>query len=114
MTDTTGRSPDQGYTLIEMLMVVVILGVLGSVVAISLHGMSTEAAGTGCKADDHQLSVAAESFFAQTGADQIPETGAGHDRFEATLVAEGFLRAPSTFHDLDANGVVTPEEHSSC
>jgi hypothetical protein len=37
-----------------------------------------------------------------------------HDRFERTLVAEGLLRSPSQFHDLDAAGVVTPQAGSTC
>jgi len=113
ITDTNGPA-DQGYTLIEMLMVVVILGVLGSVVALSLHGVTTQAAETGCQADRHQLFVATEAYFAQTGARQIPATGVDHDRFERTLVDGGFLRAPSDFHDLDADGAVIFPENSSC
>jgi prepilin-type N-terminal cleavage/methylation domain-containing protein len=108
MATRTNPPSDVGYTLIEMLIVVVILGVLGSVVALSLHGLTSEAAGTGCQADRHQLSVAAEAYFAQTGADQIAGAGVDHDRFERTLANGGFLRTPSTYHDLDADGVVTP------
>lgn len=105
---------DVGYTLIELLFVVLILGILTGAVIFTVTGMTAQAAETGCLADRRQLHVSAESFFAQRDADLIPATGAHHDRFEQTLVDEGFLRAPSTFHDLDANGVVTPEENPSC
>lgn len=105
---------DAGYTLIELLIVVLILGILGSVVVLSLGGLSTEAADTGCQADRRQLHVAAEAYFAQTGADQIPATGSDHDRFERSLVDGGFLRSPSTLHDVDTDGDVTPQENSSC
>lgn len=105
---------DHGYTLIEMIVVVVVLGVLGTVAVMSVTGLTTEAADTGCDADRHQLSIAVEAYFAQTGAGQIAETGTDHDRFEHTLVDGGFLRSVSTNHDLDADGIVTPQENSSC
>ena len=109
----TGKR-DSGYTLIELLIVVLILGIIGSVVVLSLSGLSTEAADTGCQADRHQLHIAAEAYFAQTGADQIPATGSDHDRFERTLADGEFLRSPSTMHDVDTDGHVTPQENSSC
>jgi prepilin-type N-terminal cleavage/methylation domain-containing protein len=105
---------DAGFTLIEMLIVILIMGVLGAVAAVSVVGITTEAAGTGCQADRHQLHVAAEAYVAQTGADQIPSTGTGNDRVEQTLVDGGFLRSSSTYHDIDANGIVTPQENSPC
>ena len=105
---------DNGYTLIEMILVVVILGILTGAAIFAVTGMSAQAAETGCRADRQQLHVSAESFFAQRQADLIPATGADHDRFEQTLVDEGFMRAPSTFHDLDATGAVTPQENTSC
>lgn len=114
---TTGHNPsapDAGLTLIEMIIVIAILGVLGTVVAVSVVGITTEAAGTGCQADQHQLHVAAEAYIAQTGAGEIPSTGVGNDRIEQTLVDGGFLRSPSTYHDIDADGIVTPQENSPC
>lgn len=103
---------DHGYTLVELLLVVTILGVLGSVVWLGVAGMTTEAAGTGCRADRHQLHVAAESFFAQTRLDSIPGTGTGGDRYERTLVERGFLRSTSIQHDLAADGALTTEDPS--
>ena len=105
---------DGGYTLVELILVVLILGVLTSVVVIVVSGMSTEAAETGCDADQRQLHVAAEAFFAQTGLDQIAATGATADRHELTLVDAGFLRGASNYHDLDADGIVTTQEESPC
>ena len=105
---------DHGFTLIEMLLVVMILGVLGTVVVTSLGGLSTEAADTGCHADRHQLETAFEAFVAQTGVHQLAATGTEHDRFERTLVEGGLLHSPSTFHDLDDQGVVIAEENSPC
>ena len=108
---------DGGYTLIELLMVVLILGVLLGAVILTVGGMTTEAAETGCDADRRQLDVAVGAYQAQTGNDTIAPTPAGgtdHDRYERTLVEGGFLRSGSEFHDVDAAGTVTPQEGSSC
>lgn len=109
--DTTHR--DQGYTLIELLCVILLLGVLGSIAVLTLTGVTSEAADTGCRADRRQLHVATEAFFAQTSHDLIPPTGADHDRYERTLVTQGLLDRTSTHHDLTAEGAVT-QEHPSC
>ena len=105
---------DAGFTLIEMIILIAILGVLGAVTAALFGGITSEAAGTGCEADRQLLQVAAEAYIAQTRADQIPATGGGSDRFEQTLVVGGFLRSPSTYHDIDADGIVTAQENSPC
>ena len=111
--EPTTTPGDRGYTLVELLLVVVILGVLGSVVWLGVTGMTTEAADTGCRADRYQLHVSAEAFFAQTGHDHIPATGSDHDRYERTLVDDGFLTRISAYHDLTADGALT-QEHPSC
>ena len=105
---------DAGFTLTELLIVLVILGVLGTVVVMALGGMSTNAADVGCKADRHVVHTAAESFFAQTGADTIAATGTDHDRYEQTLVDGEFLGSTSAMHDVDPDGVVTAQVGSSC
>ena len=105
---------DNGYTLIELIFVVVILGIIAGTASFAVTGMTAQAADTGCEADRRQLHVSAESFFAQRRAVLIPSTGTDHDRFEQTLVDGGFMRAPSTFHDLDATGAITPQENTSC
>ena len=112
--DEQAETCDTGYTLIELIMVLAILGILGTVGVLAVTGLSTEAAETGCLADRNQLSTATEAYFAQTGADQIPETGVDHDRFERSLIDGGFLRSPSTMHDVDTDGVITAQENSSC
>ena len=114
LPDRRVTAVDRGFTLIEMLVVIVILGIMASVTALSVSGLSTEAADTSCHADRQQLGISAEAYFAQTGAGQISETGTDHDRFERTLVEAGFLHSVSSNHDLDADGVISREVDSPC
>lgn len=107
-------TPGDGYTLIELLLVLVMLGAMVSVVVIAVSGMRTEAAETSCDADRRQLAVAAETYFAERGHVTVPPTGLGHDRHERTLVDVGLLRQHSAFHDLAADGTITRGVDSPC
>ena len=104
MRDTTN---DQGFSLIELLLVIVILGVLATVVALSVGGMTSDAEETACLTDQRLLEKASEAYFAQTPAETIPATGDPNtvpDAYEQTLVDAEFLRGPSQYFDLDEHG----------
>ena len=105
---------DAGFTRIEMMVVLMVLGILVSVVLIGVGGMRTAAADTACQTDRNELDFATEVYFAQLGGHTLPQTGQDNDRYERTLVHGGFLRAPSTYHNLDAAGAVNAQEGSPC
>jgi len=105
---------DQGFSLIELIVVVMILGIMASAVVVAVSGMRADAADSRCAADRRTLAVAAEAYLAEYSTDPLPASGIGHDRFERRLVDTGFLRAVSTIHDIDAAGVVQPEGTSPC
>lgn len=113
-TSTGVATGDEGFTLIELVLVVLILGLLTSVVVIAVGGIRADAAESGCAADHRTLAVAAEAHRAQYRGIPIPATGTDHDRFERTLVDAGLLRAVSVIHDLDAGGSIHPEGNSPC
>lgn len=100
----TRKYQDDGFTLIELLMVVLVLGILSTVVAASVGGFASAADDSACAADANILATATEAFFADHDISVIPASGTSADRFEATLVAEGFLRMSSDFYDLDGTG----------
>ncbi len=105
---------DRGYTVLELIIVVLVIGLLASVVVAAVGGMRADAAESSCAADRRTLAVAAEAYHAEHGTDPITAMGVDHDRFERTLVAAGLLVAASSSHDLDADGVVRPEGNSPC
>jgi prepilin-type N-terminal cleavage/methylation domain-containing protein len=105
---------DSGYTLLELMFVVVILGIITTVAVLSVGGIVTEAAGTACESDARQLAVSIEAYFAQNDSDTVPVVGTDDDRYEQGLVSAGFIRSVSELHNIDANGEITVQAGSSC
>ena len=105
---------DEGFSLIELLLVIVVLGILATVVVAAVGGFTEEAQDAGCKSDAHILYTSTEAFFAQRDLGTIPAADGSPDGYEKTLVAEGFLRAPSKFYDIDTTGQLVQASGSLC
>ena len=105
---------DDGFTLVEMLIVIVVLGILATVVVVSVRGITNRGEDATCDADIHSLSNAAEAYFAKHGGVSIPPDGVDADAVERTLANDGLLREPSELYDLDSDGVVLVSPSSRC
>jgi prepilin-type N-terminal cleavage/methylation domain-containing protein len=95
------RSNEDGFTLVELLIVVVILGVLSGIVVFAVSAFNNDGVTAACKADMKNVEIADEAYFAKTGA---------HAADTAALVTAGYLKeAPnSTKYTVTvAGGVVT-------
>jgi general secretion pathway protein G len=110
----TKQRGDQGFTLIELLLVIVVIGILATIVVASVKGVTDDTQQTSCDSDAHVLHTAGEAYFAQRTSTTIAPIGSGPDRFEQGLVNEGFLREPSKYFDLDADGGLQPASGSPC
>ena len=110
----TKQHPDSGFTLIEVLLVIVILGLLASVVVASVGGIKATAEETGCDAGRRVLYTAVESFFAQRSLDLIPAADTSPNRYELTLVDAQVLRGTSDLYDLDDRGELIVADGSPC
>ena len=100
-------SADEGFSLIELLVVILILGILTAVVVFAVGGISDEGEDNACQAGARTLEVAVESYFARHGDGTIPETPSGStddERYEQTLVAEGLIRGASEYWDVSETG----------
>jgi prepilin-type N-terminal cleavage/methylation domain-containing protein len=70
---TTKR--DKGFTLVELLIVIVILGILATVTVFAVRGITDKGQTSACNTDQKTLQTASEAFFANVGGTVIP-TGA--------------------------------------
>jgi general secretion pathway protein G len=90
---------DRGFSLVEILIVVVILGVLATVSVFAVRGITDRGEDSAVSADEQVLVTAQETFHARNGRYAT----------EDELVAAGVLRGASTLHDivLNADGTYT-------
>jgi general secretion pathway protein G len=58
---------DEGFTLIELMIVIVILGVLAGIVIFAVGGITDNGNVAACKSDVKTVSVAVEAFKAKNG-----------------------------------------------
>ena len=89
---------DKGFTLVELLIVIVILGILATVTVFAVRGITDQGQASACAADQKTLEVAVEAWYALKGA---------VDPTETDLVTGGLIRAASTTFDVGAGGTVT-------
>ena len=92
---------DKGFTLVELLIVIVILGILATVTVFAVRGITDQGQTSACEADQKTLQVALEAYYAQEGK------VAGYVATEADLTAAGLLAAESGNFDISA-GLLWP------
>jgi len=99
MSIRTVRQRDRGFTLVELLIVIVILGVLAAVTVFAVRGVTNRGSVNACAADKNTIQVAVEAYHAQNDADATSMN---------MLVSGGFLKSVSSNYTLDASGNVVP------
>ena len=119
----TSSTKDKGFTLVELLIVIVILGILATVTVFAVRGITTRGQSSACQADRNTLETAAEAWFANNAASVIPNATAQNvtdmaalspavlitQSPEGKLVVDGLMRSQSPNYILTTNGGVTPE-----
>jgi prepilin-type N-terminal cleavage/methylation domain-containing protein len=61
----TSKRKDKGFTLVELLIVIVILGILATVTVFAVRGITDQGQKSSCDTDKVTLQTAVETFFAQ-------------------------------------------------
>jgi general secretion pathway protein G len=90
------RRNQDGFTLVELLIVIVILGILAGIVVFAVNGITDRGVKSACKTDAQTVQVASEAYYAQNSAWALSINTAG-DPVTQTLVGSGLLaKAPST------------------
>jgi prepilin-type N-terminal cleavage/methylation domain-containing protein len=92
------QSQEEGFTLVELLVVIVILGILAAIVVLAVGGI-TDKGEKSAKATDKQTLIAAEeAYFAKQGVDKAVYAA------ESVLVTDKMLREPgSEKHNICLN-----------
>lgn len=81
------RREEEGFTLIEMLIVVIILGILAAVVIFGVSAFRDDSVKNACRTDAKSVETAAQAYKAKKNATPTM----------ATLTTDGYLKAaPNT------------------
>ena len=107
------RDGDKGFTLVELLIVIVILGVLAGIVVFSVRFIDNHGENAACKTDLRDVQSAVEAYYSKFG--QYPPAGIGSEadigtpNADDSLIGAGVLRdAPRPGNwSIDGNGIVT-------
>jgi prepilin-type N-terminal cleavage/methylation domain-containing protein len=62
------KNQDKGFTLVELLIVIVILGILATVTVFAVRGITDKGKQNSCAVEKKTIETAIESYYAQTGA----------------------------------------------
>ncbi|BAN00509.1 hypothetical protein YM304_01950 [Ilumatobacter coccineus YM16-304] len=115
VTPAVKRAPfDRGFSLVEMLIVIVVLGILATVAVFAVRGTTSNAESQACQSELKSLNTMVEAHFVRTGERTIAPTGVTDDRFEITLVDAQIMRSVSANYHIDADGEVTPVAGTIC
>ena len=107
---------DKGFTLVELLIVIVILGILATVTVFAVRGITDRGQENACAVDQRTLSTSIEAFYAQEQRDPIDQseltTGPYADPTDTSLGrvagAEPVLKdAPSNFTFVAKGGATS-------
>jgi prepilin-type N-terminal cleavage/methylation domain-containing protein len=99
---------DHGFTLVELLVVVVIMGVLSTVSVFAVRGISDRGQQSACDSDKRVLEVAVETWFAD---ESLATSGT---LSEQGLVDAELLRSLSPLYDVGSDGSVTATVDGAC
>ena len=108
------RGSDAGFTLVELLVVLVVLGILATVVVFAVRGLVDESEVAVCDSEHQVVGRAVEAWFAKNQSVTVTATGIGPDRYERTLVEAGLIRSTSTMLDVLDDGSLSPAAGSQC
>lgn len=106
------RRGQAGFTLVELLVVVVILGILSAVVVFAVRGSGDRGKEAAVATDQRIVRTALEVYCAQKGSYPVDPDGPDKDATD-TLHDEGFLSSPSKYNTV-ATGNSPEYQEGNC
>jgi prepilin-type N-terminal cleavage/methylation domain-containing protein len=107
----TGRgrhAGDHGFTLIEILIAIVLVGILSAVAVLGIGGLLGKAKASACAAERDSLTTAVTAYFAVNNTDTIPsDVGTGVTPMDTIRLA-GLINENSKMYAIEPDGALTP------
>jgi general secretion pathway protein G len=101
------NTAQKGFTLVELLVVITVLGILAAVVVFSVSGITDKGQTSACKTDSSEVRTAVAAYQAKNNATDQPTM--------AQLVTGGFLQQASTEYSITyPSGTLTLTGLSNC
>jgi general secretion pathway protein G len=89
---------ERGFTLVELLIVIVILGILAGIVVFAVGNLTSSAQSNACAQEKSTIVTADEAYKAQNNSTYTDTAG---------LVSAGLLKSTPTYYAIDASGTVS-------
>lgn len=91
---------EQGFTLVELLIVIVILGILAGIVVFAVGNLTSNAKTNSCSTEKSTISTALEAYKAQNGAYPAAMSN-------LTSGANALLKTTPAGYTIDGSGNIT-------
>ena len=108
MSAQAGTRQDQGFSLVELLIVIVVLGILAAITTLAVSGITAQGQSSACGAELRTLRTAVEVY-------RVEDQGRDPGEDFAGLVAVQLLERPPQWHRWDSNtSTVAPALDGPC
>jgi prepilin-type N-terminal cleavage/methylation domain-containing protein len=102
------RAGDHGFTLIEILIAIVLVGILSAVAVLGIGGLLGKAKASACAAERDSLTTAVTAYLTLNNVDTIPSNvGSGVTPMDTIRLA-GLINENSKMYAIGSDGSLTP------
>ena len=110
------REINKGFTVIEFLLVIVIIGILSSVIFIAFSDSRKKSRDLERAEDVKQVSAQLERYYANYGQYPIPvsDNGQGATFADSGAIVSALCSSIGPFNELSADAVKSPKDKDSC